>query len=74
MTTKILIFKILTVFSIILPSANSVDFNYPAVFNFGDSNSDTGELGAGLGFSLTLLMDKLTSRLQLADFVTAGSS
>ncbi|KAJ4719519.1 GDSL esterase/lipase [Melia azedarach] len=50
MTTKILIFKILTVFSIILPSANSVDFNYPAVFNFGDSNSDTGELGAGLGF------------------------
>uniref|UniRef100_A0A1D1Y2B9 GDSL esterase/lipase At1g54790 n=1 Tax=Anthurium amnicola TaxID=1678845 RepID=A0A1D1Y2B9_9ARAE len=26
-----------------------VDFNYPAVFNFGDSNSDTGGLVAGLG-------------------------
>lgn len=30
--------------------ANSVDFNYPAVFNFGDSNSDTGEFAAGIGF------------------------
>lgn len=30
--------------------ANSVEFKYPAVFNFGDSNSDTGELAAGLGF------------------------
>ncbi|XP_050380179.1 GDSL esterase/lipase At1g54790-like [Argentina anserina] len=26
--------------------------NYPAVFNFGDSNSDTGELTSGVGFSL----------------------
>ncbi|XP_027367259.1 GDSL esterase/lipase At1g54790-like isoform X2 [Abrus precatorius] len=32
--------------------ANSVEFSYPAVFNFGDSNSDTGELAAGLGFLL----------------------
>ncbi|KAK2640551.1 hypothetical protein Ddye_028346 [Dipteronia dyeriana] len=44
--------QILTLFSVVLPLANSVDFNYPAVFNFGDSNSDTGELGAGLGFLL----------------------
>ncbi|XP_075483271.1 GDSL esterase/lipase At1g54790 [Primulina tabacum] len=34
---------------ICLPSAKSIDFNYPAVFNFGDSNSDTGGLVAGLG-------------------------
>ncbi|KFK37922.1 hypothetical protein AALP_AA3G047700 [Arabis alpina] len=26
--------------------------NFPAVFNFGDSNSDTGELNSGLGFRL----------------------
>ncbi|WJX13166.1 acetylajmaline esterase [Trifolium repens] len=32
--------------------ANSVHFNYPAVFNFGDSNSDTGELAAAKGFQL----------------------
>ncbi|XP_073279777.1 GDSL esterase/lipase At1g54790-like [Primulina huaijiensis] len=37
---------------ICLPSAKSIDFNYPAVFNFGDSNSDTGGLVAGLGESL----------------------
>ncbi|KAG4913950.1 hypothetical protein JHK84_054401 [Glycine max] len=28
------------------------EFKYPAVFNFGDSNSDTGELAAGLGFQV----------------------
>jgi len=37
-------------FCICLAVANSVEFSYPAVFNFGDSNSDTGELAAGLGF------------------------
>ncbi|GJT41837.1 GDSL esterase/lipase [Tanacetum coccineum] len=26
-----------------------IEFNYPAVFNFGDSNSDTGDLVAGVG-------------------------
>ncbi|KAL0926407.1 hypothetical protein M5K25_002637 [Dendrobium thyrsiflorum] len=30
-------------------SASAVDFNYPAIFNFGDSNSDTGGLVAGIG-------------------------
>ncbi|KAI3452111.1 hypothetical protein Pfo_008776 [Paulownia fortunei] len=34
---------------ICFPLASSIDFNYPAVFNFGDSNSDTGDLVAGLG-------------------------
>ncbi|KAL8166603.1 hypothetical protein V2J09_008102 [Rumex salicifolius] len=27
-----------------IPNTNSIVFNYPAVFNFGDSNSDTGNL------------------------------
>ncbi|KAL2531926.1 GDSL esterase/lipase [Abeliophyllum distichum] len=46
-------FHILTLFLflffICFPLSNSIDFNYPAVFNFGDSNSDTGNLVAGLG-------------------------
>ncbi|KAI3462807.1 hypothetical protein Pfo_019470 [Paulownia fortunei] len=33
---------------IFFPLASPIDFNYPAVFNFGDSNSDTGNLVAGL--------------------------
>ncbi|XP_028780852.1 GDSL esterase/lipase At1g54790-like isoform X1 [Neltuma alba] len=37
-------------FCLCLGMAYSVDFNFPAVFNFGDSNSDTGDLAAGLGF------------------------
>jgi hypothetical protein len=37
-------------FCISLVVANSVHFNYPAVFNFGDSNSDTGEFAAAKGF------------------------
>ncbi|KAK4282830.1 hypothetical protein QN277_014158 [Acacia crassicarpa] len=40
----------ITLFCLCLGMAYSVDFNFPAVFNFGDSNSDTGDLAAGLGF------------------------
>ncbi|KAF4389936.1 hypothetical protein G4B88_003419 [Cannabis sativa] len=41
---------ILTLLSILAPCVDSVvEFNYPAVFNFGDSNSDTGELVAAYG-------------------------
>ncbi|KAK4739194.1 hypothetical protein R3W88_002891 [Solanum pinnatisectum] len=43
------ILHILVLFFICLPLANTIDFNYPAVFNFGDSNSDTGGLVAGVG-------------------------
>ncbi|XP_059652524.1 GDSL esterase/lipase At1g54790-like [Cornus florida] len=43
------ILQILTFFSIFFSLSNSIDFNYPAVFNFGDSNSDTGDLVAGMG-------------------------
>lgn len=49
---KIMILPILSLFSMILPLANSINFHYPTVFNFGDSNSDTGGLAAGLGFRL----------------------
>lgn len=34
---------------ICLPLSYSIDFSFPAVFNFGDSNSDTGGLVAGMG-------------------------
>ncbi|KAL5768454.1 hypothetical protein ACOSQ2_015237 [Xanthoceras sorbifolium] len=36
--------QFLIIVSFLLPLTNSFDFNFPAVFNFGDSNSDTGEL------------------------------
>ncbi|THU50823.1 hypothetical protein C4D60_Mb06t24390 [Musa balbisiana] len=36
--------------SLLLSPASGIDFDYPAVFNFGDSNSDTGDLiAAGIG-------------------------
>ncbi|OWM85388.1 hypothetical protein CDL15_Pgr019012 [Punica granatum] len=38
----------------LLVLTSSTDFNFQAVFNFGDSNSDTGDLAAGLGFRLDL--------------------
>lgn len=41
--------QIMIFFLISSPFCYSIDFNYPAVFNFGDSNSDTGGLVAGLG-------------------------
>ncbi|KAG6773267.1 hypothetical protein POTOM_020529 [Populus tomentosa] len=44
--------QILTLLSFLSSTVNSIDFNYPAAFNFGDSNSDTGDLAAGLGFLL----------------------
>lgn len=44
------ILQILVLFCIFLiHSGIAIDFNYPAVFNFGDSNSDTGGLVAGIG-------------------------
>ncbi|KAH7837870.1 hypothetical protein Vadar_019150 [Vaccinium darrowii] len=35
-----------------LPFASPSNFSYPAIFNFGDSNSDTGGLVAGIAFPL----------------------
>ncbi|XP_042516672.1 GDSL esterase/lipase At1g54790 [Macadamia integrifolia] len=53
MVLKIIFFlQTLTLISLLIPLGDTMDFNYPAVFNFGDSNSDTGGLVAGLGEEL----------------------
>lgn len=52
MATTAFILRILTLLLISSSIANSIEFNYPAVFNFGDSNSDTGGLVAGIGDGL----------------------
>ena len=49
MASRTAVFRVI-LFFICFTVANSVDFTYQAVFNFGDSNSDTGEFAAGLGF------------------------
>ncbi|KAK4802798.1 hypothetical protein SAY86_001001 [Trapa natans] len=52
----------------ILVLVSSTDFNFPDVFNFGDSNSDTGDRTAGLGIRLDLPNGQ-TSRLHLGDSI-----
>lgn len=44
MATNTCILQILTIIAICLPCAKSTHLDFPAVFNFGDSNSDTGTL------------------------------
>ncbi|XP_044500453.1 GDSL esterase/lipase At1g54790-like isoform X2 [Mangifera indica] len=44
MATKSWILQILSFIPLLLPVTYSLDFNFHAVFNFGDSNSDTGAL------------------------------
>ncbi|GKV08934.1 hypothetical protein SLEP1_g20504 [Rubroshorea leprosula] len=51
-TTKSSLIQILNLSILCFTISTSIDFNYPTVFNFGDSNSDTGELVAGLGVRL----------------------
>lgn len=41
---------IVLICSCLLATASSLNFSFPAVFNFGDSNSDTGGLAAGVAF------------------------
>ncbi|KAF6145220.1 hypothetical protein GIB67_041415 [Kingdonia uniflora] len=53
MALKMSWFPVLTVVILCFSLAETIEFSYPAVFNFGDSNSDTGELIAGLGGSLS---------------------
>ncbi|XP_042467760.1 GDSL esterase/lipase At1g54790-like [Zingiber officinale] len=44
------IFSTICVVSLFYSGTLAIDFNFPAVFNFGDSNSDTGDLvAAGIG-------------------------
>ncbi|KAK8508880.1 hypothetical protein V6N12_034981 [Hibiscus sabdariffa] len=49
-SSNTLLIQIITVFCLLLLSAtNCAVSKYPAVFNFGDSNSDTGDLVAARG-------------------------
>ncbi|XP_041016980.1 GDSL esterase/lipase At1g54790-like [Juglans microcarpa x Juglans regia] len=52
MALEVHTFQVLaTTFLIFLPiTSPAANFNFPAVFNFGDSNSDTGGLAAGVAF------------------------
>ncbi|XP_047312662.1 GDSL esterase/lipase At1g54790-like [Impatiens glandulifera] len=52
LASNILIFTIL--FTSPTPLKSLIVFNYPAIFNFGDSNSDTGGLVAGIAFPVGL--------------------
>ncbi|CAF1835383.1 unnamed protein product [Brassica oleracea] len=51
MRISFIVFIFVTIY---IQKSNSVDFKYLSVFNFGDSNSDTGDLVAGLGVHLDL--------------------
>ncbi|XP_062144795.1 GDSL esterase/lipase At1g54790-like [Alnus glutinosa] len=51
MALKVCIFKVIAITFSILPTVSPVtNFSFPAIFNFGDSNSDTGGLAAGVAF------------------------
>ncbi|PON52867.1 Lipase [Trema orientale] len=50
MATILLTLQTLALILSSLPLISPIDFKYPAVFNFGDSNSDTGGLAAGIAF------------------------
>ncbi|KAF8394470.1 hypothetical protein HHK36_020678 [Tetracentron sinense] len=54
MALNIYFLQTLTLVSLFSSLTATIDFNYPAVFNFGDSNSDTGGLLAGIAFPLGL--------------------
>ncbi|XP_022743040.1 GDSL esterase/lipase At1g54790-like [Durio zibethinus] len=46
MAPKAYILHVFALVFIFLPLTKSIDFKFPAIFNFGDSNSDTGDLVA----------------------------
>ncbi|KAB1203180.1 hypothetical protein CJ030_MR8G028454 [Morella rubra] len=50
MAPKVFMFRVLAMTLFILPIVSPANFSFPAVFNFGDSNSDTGGLAAGVAF------------------------
>ncbi|XP_041994029.1 GDSL esterase/lipase At1g54790-like [Salvia splendens] len=54
MPSTLLIIIIIIIFFIFSAAVTAVDFSYPAVFNFGDSNSDSGNLVAGMADNLQL--------------------
>ncbi|CAM8942044.1 unnamed protein product [Rhodiola kirilowii] len=52
MATQNFLLFIFVFLSVCLHNATCFELNFPAVFNFGDSNSDTGNLIAGIGAEL----------------------
>ncbi|GMY16598.1 GDSL esterase/lipase At1g54790-like [Fagus crenata] len=50
MALKAFICHILAITFLVLPIVSSANFSFPTIFNFGDSNSDTGGLAAGIAF------------------------
>ncbi|KAK2983035.1 hypothetical protein RJ640_025044 [Escallonia rubra] len=52
MPSKQSLHKNVAIFLTCLPLAYCIEFNYPAAFNFGDSNSDTGGIYAAFGGGL----------------------
>jgi hypothetical protein len=51
MAPKFCIFKVIAITFSIFPTVTPVtNSSFPAIFNFGDSNSDTGGLAAGFAF------------------------
>lgn len=50
MAMKILTLQTIALILSHLPFISPINFSYPVVFNFGDSNSDTGGLAAGIAF------------------------
>ena len=51
-SSNTLVIQIITLLCLLFSEANCVVSKYPAVFNFGDSNSDTGDLVAARGGTL----------------------
>lgn len=49
---RVPLLQLMALFAQFLVLGESVDIQYPAFFNFGDSNSDTGGLAAGVAFPL----------------------
>ncbi|KAF5196637.1 GDSL esterase/lipase [Thalictrum thalictroides] len=54
MVLKVSFLYIITLFFLLWFLGESTDFSSPAIFNFGDSNSDTGGLAAGVAYPLGL--------------------
>ena len=52
MALKVIALQLLASLAAFLPTTIPANLSYPAVFNFGDSNSDTGGLNAGIAFPI----------------------
>ncbi|XP_008235068.1 PREDICTED: GDSL esterase/lipase At1g54790-like [Prunus mume] len=71
MALKVLALQLLASLAAFLPTTSPANLSYPAVFNFGDSNSDTGGLNAGIAFPIKrfcngyLIIDYIMNEMDL---------